>query len=181
MSELQDELAQDPPDFSFEEPWRIDGFETCQWAMRKLKVAEERLEEIRSQALAEAAKISDWANRVSKSPLRDQTYFTNALRDYMIRVREETDQKSLDLPDGRVESRAIPEKAEVLDADVFKKWASDNGHPEFIRIKTEVDLSALKDAVKFDGDLVILEATGEVIDGLTAIQSEVSVKVTVSR
>jgi phage host-nuclease inhibitor protein Gam len=178
---LQENLTETPEDFH-EEAWRIDGFETANWAMRKLKAAQERLDAINRQALDEAAKISDWANRVSAGPLRDKTYFENALAHYLLELRRaDENTKSLVLIDGEVNSRSVPAKAVVSDADVFKKWASDNGHPEFIRIKSEVDLSALKDAVRFDGDLVILEETGEVIDGLLGIEADVSVTVHVSK
>ena len=180
MSELSEHLAEQPEGF-IEEAWRIDGFETANWAMRKLKAAQERLDEINRQALDEAAKISDWANLVSKSPLRDKTYFENALIDYMIRVRETTGEKSLVLPNGEVNSRAVAAKAQVSDKELFIKWATNNGREGWIRTKEEVNLEAMKDEVNLLGDHVIDKATGEVVEGLLATEGDISVIVKASK
>ena len=177
---LQEHLAENPPDFH-EESWRIDGFETANWAMRKLKAAQARLDAINRQALDEAAKISDWANLVSKAPLRDKAYFENALKDYLARIRESEGTKSLVLPDGEVTSRSIPDKAAVQDRDLFLKWAANNAREGWIRVKEEVALDVLKDEVDFDGESVIDKVTGEIIEGLVRVVSDISVTVKVTK
>ena len=53
MTELSEHLAELPVDFDHE-TWKIDGFETANWAMRKLARAEARLADIQRQALDEA-------------------------------------------------------------------------------------------------------------------------------
>lgn len=178
--DLQEHLAETPVDF-IEESWRIDGFETANWAMRKLKAAQERLDTINRQAMDEAAKISDWANRVAKAPLRDKTYFENALIDYMVRLRAATGEKSLVLPDGEVNSRSIPAKAQVSDLETFVKWCLENGREGWVRTKESANLDALKEEVAISGDMVVDTVSGVVIDGLMGVDADISVSVKVSR
>ena len=178
MTELDDALEQSPTDFA---NFSIESLNAAQWALRKLGSAQKKIDEALALASDEHARIAAWAEHATQQARDDVTFYENALKAYMLRVREESGEKSLDLPNGTITSRSIPAKAEVSDVDVFLKWATDNGHAEFTRTKVTPDLSALKGAVTFDGDLVILSETGEVVDGLLAIEEDVSVKVVVSQ
>ena len=182
MSELQEHLAELPVDFDHE-TWKIDGFETANWAMRKLARAEARLADIQRQALDEASKISDWANVVSKNPQRDKVFFENQLKHYLMELRNNPDdgRKSLVLPDGVIESRTINAKAQVTDKELFLKWCLANHREGWIRTKEEPNLEALKEGVEFDGDSVIDSQTGEIVEGLVVLEADIAVKVTVSQ
>ena len=175
---LADQLAEEPLGFSHE-TFRVDSDELAQWAFRKLKIAQQRIDDIAQQSKDERAKIDNWEALVSKSPLRDITFFENQLKDYAAKVRD-GGRKTLVLPDGEVHSRSIPAKAAVSDKDVALKWCHEN-RPEWIREKEELNLAALKDEVEFNGDLVIDKHTGEVIAGLVAIEADVVFNVVVSQ
>jgi hypothetical protein len=149
------------------------------WAMRNLAKASRRIDAIEKQGNEEAERIERWVTYATKSHRETARYFRAALESYLLRIRDEEDRKSLSLPDGDLTSRAIPAKAQVSDLGVFLKWASDN-RPQWIRIKQEADLSAIKDHVEFSGDEVIDASTGETIDGLQHIEESVSVQIKVS-
>ena len=176
---LQEHLAENPEDFR-EESWRITGIETATWAMRKLRLAKQRLNEIDQQATDEVRRIQEWRERASRPYVRDETYFTNALQTYMVQLREEDGRKSLVLPDGEVNSRAIADKAAVADRELFLKFCKANGREAWIRVREEVNLEALKDDVDFSGESVVDRATGEVVEGLVHVEGDIHVTVKVS-
>jgi hypothetical protein len=177
MSELSEHLAQDPPDFEVE-TFIVDNDQKAEWALRKLKAAIERLDDINAQAVEEIAKVENWRALVSTSHKRDVTFFENLLKHYMLSLREaDPEKKSLVLPDGEVTSRSIPEKAEVSDKELFFKYCHENGRELWIRTKEEPDLTSLKDGVSFSGDAVVDDLTGESIPGLVGIEAHISVKV----
>lgn len=179
--ELADFLNQDAMPEGFDAAtFIINNEDQALWAMRSLATASRRIDTVERQANEEAARIEKWVEYATKSQKSIVQYFTSALQSYMLRLREEEDRKSLSLPDGDITSRAIPDKAAVSDLGVFLKWCAETGHANWIRIKQEADLSALKDHVEFNGDEVIDADTGETIDGLLHIESAVSVSIKVS-
>lgn len=149
------------------------------WAMRNLAKATRSIAEVERLAAEETAKIRAWIEYATKSARSTETYFHNALAHYMVRIREEG-RKSLKLPDGDVTSRSTPAKAVVSDLGVFLKFAHDSGRTQWVRVKEEADLTAIRPHVSFDGDLVLDSDTGEVIEGLTHIEGDVSVSIKLS-
>jgi hypothetical protein len=150
------------------------------WAMRNLAKASRRIDAIEKQGNEEAERIERWVTYATKSHRETARYFRAALESYLLRIRDEEDRKSLSLPDGDLTSRAIPAKAQVSDLGVFLKFCEETGRNQWVRIKKEADLSAMKDHVSFDGDLVLDSETGEVIEGLQHIEEAVSVQIKVS-
>lgn len=176
---LEDYLIQDcGPELFDPLTFIVNDDDEAQWALRNIKKAEAKLLAVANQANAESEKIHAWFNQATAPHQKTLDYFTNALKSYMLRQREDG-RKSLTLPDGEVTSRSVPDRAEVSDKETFLKWAKEN-KPEWIRHKEEPDLSAIKGEVEFDGDVVIDKQTGEVIDGLVHIASQMSVAIKVS-
>lgn len=157
----------------------VDSLSSASSAIKRLSIAQRKIDAIKEEAEAEVRKIAEWVERATKGPQQDVTFFSESLKAWMLRVREETGEKSVELPDGSITSRSIPEKVQVSDLDVFKKWCYDNGREAWIRVKeTEsANLEALKGDVEFSGELVVDSASGEVIDGLTVVEADISVKV----
>jgi histone H3/H4 len=148
------------------------------WAMRNLAQAQRHIDKVAREAAQEKERIDRWQVHATKTAQTTVRYFTNVLQNYVVRVRESEGRKSISLPDGELSSRAIPAKAQVADLDLFLKWASDN-RPQWIRVKQEADLSAIREHVTFTGDEVLDSETGEVVEGLQHIEEAVSVQVKV--
>lgn len=178
MSDLSDHLEGEPVDYS---AFTIENLESANRAMRKLANAQARIEAKRELALKEAAKISDWFNTSTKSDADTVRFFEESLKSYMIKVRAETGEKSISLPDGEVSSRTINAKAEVSDLEVFLKYCLEHGREAWIRTKESANLEALKGEVEFSGDLVVDSLTGEAIDGLVAIEADIAVSVKLAK
>ena len=180
MTELDEFLTQDPPDFDFS-TFSIDSLDRANWALKKLSVAQARIEEKRALALKQAAVLSDWFNTSTKSDADTVRFFEESLKNYMMKVRAETGEKSISLPDGEVSSRTINAKAEVVDKDLFLKWCENNERGQWVRVTLSPDLSALKGEVEFSGDLCIDTLTGEIVEGLVAIEADIAVSVKLAK
>ena len=183
MDELTEFLLDDgkPADFEgTERTYVINDEDGAIWAMRNLASAVRRLNDIKRQAADEVDRITRWVELTSKSPQNTVEYFEKALKEFMVRLREETGRKSLELPDGTVKSRQSSASVEILDIETFIKWAENNGHAGWVRVKKEIDKAAVRDGVEFIGDAVLDNLTGEVVDGVTVSPESVSVSITVS-
>ena len=180
MTELQTHLEGEPVDYSV---FTIENLESANRAMRKLAAAQKRIDERTELVMNEARRLSDWANVANKSDQRDVTFFGESLKAYVIKLREEThgETKSLSLPDGDISSRTINAKAEVVDKDLFLKWCENNERGQWVRVTLSPDLSALKGEVEFSGDLCIDTLTGEIIEGLAAIEADIAVSVKLAK
>ena len=177
MSELDDALEQSQFDFA---NFSIESLNAAQWALRKLGSARAKIAEATQLANDEKARIDAWLEDATKGPRDDERFFENSLKAYMVRVREETGEKSISLPNGELSSRSLPAKAQVTDLATFIKWCHNNGRESWVRVKEDANLSELKEFVAIDGDMVVDTQSGEVIDGLAGIEADVSVKVDVT-
>jgi phage host-nuclease inhibitor protein Gam len=152
------------------------------WAMRKLAVAQRRIDQVRRQAQDEMDRITRWVEYATKSDQATVDYFSECLSSYIKRLRLEDGRKSLSLPDGNVKSREVPEKLKVDDLDAFLKWVDESPElaKKWTRTKREPDVSAIKSEVVYSNGLVVDNATGETIAGLSHVEGSISVTVEVS-
>lgn len=178
--ELDEFLAVDGMPERFDaRTFAINDDDQAIWAARSLAHAQRHIDKVERQAATEKERIDRWAQHTTKTSRNTVTYFTNALESYLIRIREAEGRKSLSLPDAEITSRAIPAKAQVTDNDVALKWLHEN-YPAWIRTKEEVDLASMKGQVRFEGDLVVEQSTGQIMDGFVGVEEAVSVTVRVS-
>jgi phage host-nuclease inhibitor protein Gam len=66
------------------------------------------------------------------------------LTDYARRERATSGRKTIDLPHGKIKSRAAQPKYLFTDPAAFIAWAKETGHPDLVRVKEEPDLTAVK-------------------------------------
>jgi phage host-nuclease inhibitor protein Gam len=160
----------------------VNNDDEALWAIRRLAVAQRRIDEVKRLAQIELDRINLWVSDKSRSSEHEIEYFERVLGEYLIRVRDnELDgRKKLDFPDGSISSRVSPPKVSVEDAEAFLAWADANGHEEWVRVKREADVATIKKVVDFSGDSVIDPVTGEVIAGLSHVEGGVTVSVKVS-
>jgi hypothetical protein len=152
------------------------------WAMRRLAQAQRRIDEVKRMAQVELDRINAWVEANTTKHGREVEFFDLALSDYLITVRqnEQDGRKSIDFPDGTLTSRITPSKVAVTDAEAFLAWAEANGHSEWVRVKREADVSAIKKVADFDGTSVIDPTTGTPVAGLQHTEGGISVSVKVA-
>ena len=164
------------------EPFEITDDSTAAWAMRKLRGLHQQIEAARKTAEDETARVQDWLERQTEKIERDAQYFENLLIHYAIEQRQNADRKTIDLPTGRVSSRASHESWNI-DKESFIKWAKDFA-PNLVRIKTTEmpeTVEVLEEhLVAADGKVVVKE-TGEIVDGIEIKDATINYKVEVDK
>jgi len=141
----------------YQRPYEITDQSGAIWALRKIKMIEQRRQEARETAMSEAKKIMDWYEGINEKSDRDREYFDGLLLGYMNRLRQEDPKlKTVKLPGGELRVRKQQPKYEYDDEAVMA-WA-EQWYPEAIQIKKSISRQAVKEYVK---------DTGEVVPGIT--------------
>jgi len=163
------------PESDDRERFRVYDDSAASWAMRKLRAIREKQAEIIKIAEAERERIETWAHDAVSSLAPDEAYFTGLLTDYARRERTESGRKTIDLPHGKIKSRAAQPKYVFTDPAAFIAWAKETGHADLVRVKEEPDLTAVKAVLRVPqiddwhesaAASVIDPASGEVAPGV---------------
>jgi hypothetical protein len=150
----------------------VDNDQKADWAIRKLAVIRRKQAENKAIYDAEIVRITEWLSTVNTALDRDALYFEAVLTPYALLQRSEG-RKSVTLPHGTLKTTAGQPKIEFNDESKFIEWASKN-EPTLLRIKTEVDKTALKALITEEG--VVISTQGEIVPEVTVVPAETSVK-----
>lgn len=150
----------------------VDNDQKADWAIRKLAVIRRKQAENNSIYDAEVIRITEWLSTVNTALDRDALYFEAVLTPYALLQRSEG-RKTVSLPHGTLKTTAGQPHIEFNDESKFIEWAKVND-PSLLRIKTDVDKSALKALITEEG--VVISTQGEIIPEVKVIPAETSVK-----
>jgi len=158
------------------ERFRVDGPETATWALRKLAAAEAEIDDAKTLAASEIARVEQWYDEVTRRPARDVEFFRGLLIDYMrSRHAEDPKCKTVKLPAGTLTARAGQPKIDATDIEALKAYADtldDEYRSSIIRTKYEANVSGMKGLLvpKDEGDPLgaplVDPSTGEVVPGV---------------
>jgi len=147
------------------EGWSITGLETAAWASRKAAAAHREIARWKAWAEGEKARIDAIVAAEAKRAEDDASFFEHHLAAYLrAEIEAGRKTKSMELPGGTIKLTARQPRLDV-DADAFLAWAV-TSRPEFVRVKQEVDKTALKRAATLADDGVVV-VDGEIVPGAT--------------
>lgn len=185
MQEFEDLIgqAEEQPEVREKlEKWRIENDSQATWAMKKLREVLKKQDEQVAIAENEIAVIQQWLDAAKRRHEWTIRYFEGVLGDYARRQREQG-VKTVSTPFGKVATRVTDWKIACADSEKFIVWAEAN-LPNCVRVKKEVAVSALKDAIK-SGQLnpiaesqQLLTTEGEVIPAINVVPPQVAVSIT---
>jgi hypothetical protein len=150
----------------------VDTDQKADWAIRKLAVIRRKQSENKAIYDAEIVRITEWLSTVNTALDRDALYFETVLTPYALLQRSEG-RKTVTLPHGTLKTTAGQPHIEFNDESKFIEWAKIND-PSLLRIKTDVDKSALKALITEEG--VVISTQGEIIPEVKVVPAETSVK-----
>ena len=150
----------------------VDNDQKADWAIRKLAVIRRKQAENKAIYDAEVVRITEWLSTVNSALDRDALYFEAVLTPYALLQRSEG-RKTVNLPHGTLKTTAGQPHIEFNDESKFIEWAKVND-PALLRIKTDIDKSALKALITEEG--VVISTQGEIIPEVTVVPAETSVK-----
>ncbi len=169
MNELQSSLNQylEEQEQTERETFVVDTDEKANWALRKIKQAQQKQEESNALAIAEIEKIEAWNADEKEKAQRDIDYFQGLLAYYAVKKREEDPKfKSQKLPNGRIKFVKKQPKLNYDNQTVID-YLKKNERTDLIRTKEEPSKSEIKKAFVINEDKLVDPDTGEVVDGIT--------------
>lgn len=156
-----------------EEGFKIDSRGKANWALRKIrhlkkkqskndKLAQKEIDKLQ----AEIDEVKEWLESENDALQNSIDFFKNLLKGHALDLKEEDPEfKTLKLPFGKLQFRKQRKKWHYED-DKLLEFAEENIKTA-VKTKKKVDKRKLKKMVKAVGDKAIIEATGEVVEGIS--------------
>ncbi|MFP7483356.1 host-nuclease inhibitor Gam family protein [Priestia filamentosa] len=183
MNELQKvELLEVESTEEFERySFQITDMNSLNWVFRKLAALSAKEKDVKQLADTERERINDWENRELISICSDKNYFESLVSAYHAKQLEENPKaKTLSTPFGKSKSRASKPQPNPVDKDKLLQHVKATGMTEFI--KEEVKWGDLKKVLHIheaDGQPVVIDESGTIVEGVEVEPSSLSFKVEV--
>ena len=151
----------------------IDNKGKANWALRKIRHLKKKQKENDKLADSEIRKlkleideVKDWLKSENDSLQNNIDFFENLLKGYALSIKEDDPEfKTLKLPFGRLQFRRKRDKWHYDEKELLE-FAKENIKAT-VKVIKKVDKRELKKVVKTVGDKVIIEATGEIVKGIS--------------
>lgn len=157
----------------------VDSDQKAAWALRKYHAALAKTTQAEELAEVEMRRIDAWLENRRHVNSRDIDFFGGLLSRYALEQREAFDRKTIDLPDGLIQTRTVNEKFVVEDRDAFVAWAKENA-PELLRTTYGADMSKIGEKCVAADQSVVDQETGMVIPGIRVEPGRVSANIKVN-
>lgn len=154
-------------------PFNISDDVTADWAIRKIKDKLENLDRLEALGKAQKAEIDAKIERERKIVENGTAFLRGKLLSYFESVPHESTktEEKYKLLSGTLKMKKASKKYDHND-DELTKWLIDNGYEDFIKRKAEPRWGELKKMLEMTpAGVVILKASGEVVDGVTIVET----------
>lgn len=152
-------------------PFEIKDDKTANWALRKIREAEARIEQVQRFAEEQKAEIDAWAETATEREAHSITFFTGLLQAYHFKLHQENPRiKTIKLPAGELQLRKAQPKFS-RDDNKLTAWLKAH-RPEFVKVKESPDWAEAKKALNVAGRHLVDPETGEIVDGVEVYEPE---------
>ncbi|QTY16912.1 host-nuclease inhibitor Gam family protein [Virgibacillus pantothenticus] len=164
-----------------QQPFVIDDDSKADWALRKIKLAQAKKEELSNFVQSEMDKLEAYQAQEQKKLDDDIDRLQGMLSTYALQKRENDPKfKSQSLPNGRIRFVKQQPKYHYED-DMLLESLKKLERSDLIKVKEAPNKEALKkEFIPHDGKLIDPE-TGEVLEGVTIEEREETFKVEVNK
>lgn len=147
--ELEKWLYADVPE---KEGFQVTDLQSADWTVRKAKEAETRIIQRETLAAAYKQRIDEWLAEANKADKDTVDYMAALLKPFVEAELKGQKTRTLKLPSGDAQIRKMPDRIEIGD-EVELVAFLEAAAPDAVRIRKEVDKTALKKLVLEDGNL----------------------------
>lgn len=164
-----------------ETTFEINSEALADWAFKKIKRAQTKIQQRKDYAESEKKKIDTWLQKENQDEQSSVTFFETHLIRYYQNLRMEDEKAKLSTPNGKVSSRRRQPTWRFDDEktiEYLKKAAPDavEEKTEYVYNKTQV--KKMFTPVEIEGTLKIVNENGEFVDIATLQENEPSYTVT---
>ncbi|WP_371378798.1 host-nuclease inhibitor Gam family protein [Sporomusa aerivorans] len=172
LAEKLDEYLEEQSGATEQQGFVIDTMDRADWAVRKIGVYQQKIDEIQALAESRIKHIQDWAEKETQGNLQQIAFFESLIRPFAEQQLKGSKKRSLNLPSGTVGFRKGGTKF-FIDGELVSrknekltKWVKENA-VSFLVIKEEADWDELKKTITVLAGKAAT-ADGEVIPGVVA-------------
>lgn len=151
----------------------IDNDGKAEWAVKKIKEAEDEHERLIALVEQERAALDEKKARFDAALERDTAFLKAALDGYMrtVTCKSSKTQESYQLLSGKL----IRKKAGVdfdVDSEALAGWLRESGREDFLAVTVKPMWGEIKKRLAADPEsgAVVIAETGEVVEGVTAVE-----------
>jgi len=151
----------------------IDNDGKAEWALKRIKEAEDEHERLIALVEQERAALDEKKARFDAALERDTAFLKDALDGYMrtVKCKESKTQESYQLLSGKL----IRKKAGVdfsVDSDALTGWLRESGREDLLAVTVKPMWGEIKKRLTADPEsgAVVIAETGEVVEGVTAVE-----------
>ena len=141
--------------------FKIDSPELADWALGKIREAQNEIDEAQEVHAANVARADEWLDQQATAARATIAWMTEHLRRWFEPTYDDK-HKSASFPNGRCGFRKNPPRLDVSDPEAAVTWARAE-LPAAVRVAEDVDKAAIKAHIK---------ATGEIPDGVDYREGE---------
>lgn len=165
------------------EEWKIKNDEEADWW---IELHQEKLAEVRRLRIQLENKIAFYQEKLDKV-IKEEEYIIEKrdgkLAEYFETLNENAMKKTKTmlkyrLPSGELVKK-FPGPQFKRDNDKLTQWLENNNMDEYIEIKKQAKWGDLKKKTKVIGNAVVIEDTGEIVEGVEVIERPAEFKVEV--
>ncbi len=148
----------------------IDTMDRADWAVRKIGVYQQKIDEIQALAESRIKQIQDWAEKETQGNLQQIAFFETLLMPFAEQQLQGSKKRSFNLPSGTVGFRKASTKFYIDGESVsgknekLTKWVKENSK-EFLVVKEETNWTELKKTLQAVNGKAVT-ADGEIIPGV---------------
>jgi len=157
-----------------------ENLEQADWQVRKIARLRRMMDENEAIAFAEIGRIREWLAEENCKLARRASFFEDALRGFHRHLLEfDAKRKTVNLPAGTLRARQHPAKVDVIDAEVFVRWAMAE-RPALVRTRHEPDKTAIKQMLAVGpsggdyGQVLVDPTSGEEVPGVVLVEGATS-------
>ncbi|MCL9637751.1 host-nuclease inhibitor Gam family protein [Bacillus zanthoxyli] len=166
---------------SEKESYQITDTSSLNWAFRKISVLKAKEADTQKTAKEERERINNWENKELISIHSGLNYLESLVSRYHnAQLNKDPDAKTISTPYGKSRSRSIPEQPKAVDKNKLLQHVKETGMTEFI--KEEVKWGDLKKVLhihEVDGQPVVIDENGTIVEGVEIEPASLSFKVEV--
>lgn len=173
-------LGVDIEDEQQREGWKIENDSQADWALDKIREARADYKRFEMVVNDKIQQLQDALAKEKENMERETGFFQGKLAQYFETVPKKVTktQEVYKLPSGRLVKKYKQPKID-RDNKALVAWLEQNGMTELVKIEKKADWATLKKETEIVGERVVSKHTGEVVDGVTAIEQNPEFRVEV--
>lgn len=154
------------------EEFVIDDDFKAEWALKKIIDERKEKERLISLVNVQREQLDMQEEEIEKRYDSKTKFLISKLHEYFMTVehKKTKTQETYQLLSGKLVMK-IPQKKTKTDDEKLVEWCKSNA-PEYVKTTYKVDWSNLKKNISITDDSVVMNDTGEIIDGVSVEETE---------